>query len=200
MIAASAAATGLVLTSANASKPLRTAADAGRFSMAGDLTRASYQSTAGPTAREVHQLLARTQAADRALIARREAAAQRQRARRQAAQHQTLPGTSAAAPAPSGSPQQIATSMLAQFGWSSSQFRCLDPLWERESGWNPSAENPSSGAFGIPQALPGAKMASAGADWATNGATQIRWGLGYIKATYGSPCAAWSHETADGWY
>jgi hypothetical protein len=90
--------------------------------------------------------------------------------------------------------------MLASFGWASSEFGCLNELWERESGWNPSATNPYSGAYGIPQALPASKMASAGADWATSPATQIRWGLGYIKATYGSPCAAWSHETAAGWY
>ena len=62
------------------------------------------------------------------------------------------------------------------------------------------ASNPSTGAYGIPQALPGSKMASAGPDWQTSAATQIRWGLGYIESTYGSPCAAWSHEQADGWY
>jgi len=159
--------------------------------MAGNLTRASYQSTAGPTAREVHQLQTRTQAAQRQQ-------AEREATRRRATARRTAQSTSATAP--SGSPQQIAMSMLAQFGWPSSQFSCLDPLWERESGWNPYAANPSSGAYGIPQALPGAKMASAGPDWETNAATQIRWGLGYIKATYGSPCAAWGHESADGWY
>jgi hypothetical protein len=187
--------------------------------MAGDLARASYQSVAGRTAREVHDLRARSQAAERALIEHRQAAAahaaaerraaalaaarqqaaQRQAARRQQAQRQHARGTTAPA-TPSGSPQQIAMAMLAQFGWSSGQFGCLDSLWERESGWNPYAANPYSGAYGIPQALPGAKMASAGADWATDAATQIRWGLGYIKATYGSPCAAWSHEMAYGSY
>lgn len=90
--------------------------------------------------------------------------------------------------------------MLGSFGWSSSQFSCLVSLWARESGWNIYASNPSSGAFGIPQALPGSKMASAGADWQTNAATQIRWGLGYIQQTYGSPCAAWDHSEAAGWY
>jgi hypothetical protein len=100
----------------------------------------------------------------------------------------------------SGSPQQIAMSMLSTYGWSQSQFSCLDQLWERESGWNPAADNPTSGAFGIPQALPGSKMATAGADWQTNPATQIKWGLGYIQATYGSPCGAWSHEESAGWY
>ena len=101
---------------------------------------------------------------------------------------------------PSGSPQQIAMAMLGSYGWSSSQFGCLQSLWNAESGWNPSATNPTSGAYGIPQALPGDKMASAGADWQTNPATQIRWGLGYIQSVYGSPCAAWSHEQAVGWY
>ena len=89
--------------------------------------------------------------------------------------------------------------MLDSYGWSASQFSCLDSLWARESGWSATAANPD-GAYGIPQALPGSKMASAGADWQTNPATQIRWGLGYIKGLYGSPCGAWSHEEATGWY
>ncbi len=103
-------------------------------------------------------------------------------------------------PAPSGSPQSIAQSMLKSFGWSSSQFSCLKPLWQHESSWSVSASNSSTGAYGIPQAAPGSKMASAGPDWKTNASTQIKWGLGYIKDTYGSPCAAWSHAQADGWY
>ena len=102
-------------------------------------------------------------------------------------------------PAASGSAQQIALAMLASYGWPSSQFACLVPLWQRESGWNVYAANPD-GAYGIPQAMPGSKMASAGPDWQTDAATQIRWGLNYIQATYGSPCAAWSHEEATGWY
>ena len=126
-------------------------------------------------------------------------AAQQQAAQQQATQQQTTapqPATSA----PSGSPQQIAEQMLSQFGWSSGQFSCLQPLWALESGWNIYASNPSSGAYGIPQALPGSKMASAGPNWQSDAATQIRWGLTYIQGTYGSPCAAWSHEEADGWY
>ena len=124
-------------------------------------------------------------------------AAQQQATQQQAAQQTTAqPATSA----PSGSPQQIAEQMLSQFGWSSSQFSCLQPLWALESGWNIYASNPGSGAYGIPQALPGSKMASAGPDWQGDAATQIRWGLSYIQGTYGSPCAAWSHEEADGWY
>jgi hypothetical protein len=90
--------------------------------------------------------------------------------------------------------------MLGSFGWSSGEFGCLQSLWNAESGWNVYASNPSSGAYGIPQALPGSKMASAGPDWQSNPATQIRWGLGYIQASYGSPCSAWSHEQGAGWY
>jgi hypothetical protein len=148
---------------------------------------------------------ARWQAAqERAARAAKKAAAAR--AARAAAQAAARPAASqsaqtapAAAPAPSGSPQQIAAAMLGPFGWSSSQFSCLDPLWQRESGWSVTAANPD-GAYGIPQALPGSKMASAGADWQADAATQIRWGLEYIKSLYGSPCGAWDHELATGWY
>ena len=104
------------------------------------------------------------------------------------------------APTASGSPQSIAQAMLGSFGWSAGQFSCLEPLWSGESGWTVTASNPSTGAYGIPQAMPGSKMASVGPGWRTSAATQIRWGLGYIRSTYGSPCAAWSHEEADGWY
>jgi hypothetical protein len=113
---------------------------------------------------------------------------------------QPQPATrTAAPPVPSGSAQQIAMVLLASYGWSSSQFSCLDPLWQRESGWNVYASNPD-GAYGIPQALPGSKMATAGPDWQTNAATQIKWGLSYIQSRYGSPCAAWAHSQATGWY
>ena len=93
-----------------------------------------------------------------------------------------------------------AASRLPSFGWGSDQFRCLDLLWTRESGWRADAYNASSGAYGIPQSLPGSKMASAGADWRTNAATQVNWGLGYIAARYGSPCGAWAHSEATNWY
>jgi hypothetical protein len=98
-----------------------------------------------------------------------------------------------------GTPREIAAQMLAADGWTG-QFFCLDALWERESGWNVYAENPSSGAYGIPQALNGWEMASAGPDWWSDAATQIRWGLDYIQGRYGSPCGAWDHEMASGWY
>ncbi|WP_206056417.1 lytic transglycosylase domain-containing protein, partial [Nocardioides sp.] len=97
-------------------------------------------------------------------------------------------------------PRDIARALLREFGFSSDQFGCLDSLWTRESGWRWNADNPSSSAYGIPQALPGSKMSSAGADWATNPATQIRWGLGYIRDRYGSPCSAWGHSESHNWY
>lgn len=97
-------------------------------------------------------------------------------------------------------PRSVARSLLAEFGYGQDQFGCLDSLWTKESGWNPSADNPTSSAYGIPQALPGSKMSSAGSDWATNPVTQIRWGLGYIQDRYGSPCSAWGHSQSNNWY
>lgn len=99
-----------------------------------------------------------------------------------------------------GDPRDIARALMPQFGFGADQFGCLDSLWTRESQWNPAAHNPSSGAHGIPQSLPGSKMASAGPDWETNPATQITWGLGYIQDRYGSPCGAWAHSESHGWY
>jgi hypothetical protein len=153
-----------------------------------------------------HWKTARDQAAKKAAAASRAAARSsaqssvQSSAQPAASAQPTQAAAVAAAPAPSGSPQQIAEAMLGSFGWSASQFSCLDPLWAHESGWSVSAYNAGSGAYGIPQALPGSRMASAGPDWQTNAATQIRWGLEYIQGTYGSPCAAWDHEQATGWY
>ncbi|MGE5285855.1 MAG: lytic transglycosylase domain-containing protein [Micromonosporaceae bacterium] len=104
------------------------------------------------------------------------------------------------APVDPGTARADAESLMPSFGFSvSSQFGCLDNLWSRESGWRTTAENPS-GAYGIPQALPGSKMASAGADWQTNDKTQIKWGLGYIKDRYSTPCGAWAYWQANGSY
>lgn len=99
-----------------------------------------------------------------------------------------------------GSAQAIAYEMVTARGWGDDQFACLVALWKKESGWRVNAYNASSGAYGIPQALPGKKMASAGADWETNPATQIAWGLGYISGRYGDPCGAWGHSQSVGWY
>lgn len=95
----------------------------------------------------------------------------------------------------------LGQSLAGADGWGAgSQWTCLDELWTRESGWRMVWNYGGSGAYGIPQALPASKMASAGADYMTDPATQIRWGLGYIASAYGSPCGAWAHETEDGWY
>ena len=93
-----------------------------------------------------------------------------------------------------------AYAMLQARGMGDDQYSCLVSLWNKESGWNYQAMNRSSGAFGIPQALPGSKMSSAGADWQTNAATQISWGLGYISSRYGDPCGAWAKSQSSGWY
>jgi len=91
--------------------------------------------------------------------------------------------------------------MATRYGWTSSgQFQCLVTLWNRESHWNYQANNGSSGAHGIPQALPGSKMRSAGSDWRTNPVTQIVWGLGYVHGRYATPCGALWHLDGYGWY
>jgi hypothetical protein len=93
-----------------------------------------------------------------------------------------------------------AFSLLAQRGFGAEQNNCLLLLWNRESGWRTTAYNASSGAYGIPQSLPGSKMATVGADWRTNYATQVIWGVNYISSRYGNPCGAWAHSEATGWY
>jgi hypothetical protein len=190
-----------------ASKAAPPRAAAGAAVNASDATRQLAREKIHLVVLEQDRLAAAGRAAVRREAARREArrrAAARRAAElaaaRQAQQQQSAGNTASAPATPSGSPQQIAAAMLGSFGWSSGEFGCLQSLWNAESGWNPSASNPISGAYGIPQALPGSKMASAGADWQTNPATQIKWGLGYIKQVYGSPCAAWSHEQSTGWY
>lgn len=115
---------------------------------------------------------------------------------------------STAAPAPAapstpvdpGTSRAIAQEQVAARGWGEEQWTCLDSLWQKESNWNHQAQNRSSGAYGIPQSLPGSKMASVGADWRTNPATQITWGLNYIEGRYGNPCGAWDHSKRKNWY
>jgi hypothetical protein len=109
-------------------------------------------------------------------------------------------GTGASAGSSAATYQAYAFSLFPQYGWGTDQEQSLISLWNGESGWDPTAYNPGthttnpddSHAFGIPQALPASKMASAGSDWRTNAATQIRWGLGYIHDTYGSPANAYN--------
>ncbi|MEV7322717.1 transglycosylase SLT domain-containing protein [Streptomyces sp. NPDC093970] len=101
-----------------------------------------------------------------------------------------------AATGSASSAQAIAHKMIPD----AAQFNAFSNIVSHESGWNPSATNSSSGAYGLVQALPGSKMASAGSDWKTNPATQIKWGLDYMNSRYGSPTAAWSFWQANGWY
>lgn len=97
-------------------------------------------------------------------------------------------------------PQSAARTLMADYGWGDDQFQCLDNLWTRESNWRHTAENPSSGAYGIPQSLPANKMSRFGDDYRTNPVTQIEWGLWYIEGRYGTPCGAWAHSEDVGWY
>ncbi|WP_208008417.1 hypothetical protein [Agromyces protaetiae] len=138
-------------------------------------------------------------AAEQAAAAAAQAAAEAEAAKAQRAQAPSS-GSRPAAPSNPSEAQAIARDLMAaMYGWGDDQFGCLVQLWNRESGWNVHAAN-SSGAYGIPQALPGSKMASAGPDWQNSADTQIRWGLGYISGRYGTPCGAWDSFNAKGWY
>ena len=163
------------------------------------------------TATETQRVLAQvTDLRDRlgaaeAQKAAEEAAAAAQKAAEEAAakaqaEAEAAAAALAAANTPDGAQATAAQMASANYGWGSDQFSCLVSLWSKESGWNYQAYNDSSGATGIPQALPGSKMASAGSDWQTNAATQIAWGLGYISSVYGTPCSAWGHSQATNWY
>lgn len=99
-----------------------------------------------------------------------------------------------------GTSQAYAFDYIKRYEWGFDQYSCLVTLWNRESNWRVNATNPSSGAYGIPQSLPGTKMASEGFDWLTNPQTQIRWGVKYIKARYGTACGALVHSNNVGWY
>ncbi|MEN3612613.1 lytic transglycosylase domain-containing protein [Plantactinospora sp. ZYX-F-223] len=96
--------------------------------------------------------------------------------------------------------RKIGCALLLDAGFKIAEMPCLDKLWTKESGWNHKAENRSSGAYGIPQALPGSKMGSVGSDWRTSPATQIKWGLGYVKGRYDTPCGAWEFFQNEGYY
>ena len=121
-----------------------------------------------------------------------------------AAQSHAHPGGNAAAGGTltsADSTVALGQQLASAYGWGSGpEWTCLDELWTRESGWRMVWNYQGSGAYGIPQALPASKMATAGADYMTDPATQIRWGLAYVQDTYGTPCGAWAHETSDGWY
>jgi hypothetical protein len=162
-----------------------------RDAAAGAAASAAAQAAADAAAKAAADAAAKA-AADAAVVEAQRQAAAAQAARD--AQRQSLIDNARK------DPRGAARAMLDDFGFADSQFSCLNSLWTRESNWLYSATNPSSGAYGIPQSLPASKMASAGADYRTNPVTQIRWGLGYIKQVYGTPCGAWGHSQATGWY
>jgi hypothetical protein len=130
----------------------------------------------------------------------RAAAAAAEFDRVQAEQAAAAAAALAQANTPDGAKATARSLAASKYGWNDSQFQCLSQLWQKESGWSYTAYNASSGATGIPQSLPGSKMASAGSDWQTNAATQISWGLDYIARGYGTPCSAWSHSQSMNWY
>ncbi|GAA1974487.1 transglycosylase SLT domain-containing protein [Kitasatospora viridis] len=138
-------------------------------------------------------------AADAAAQAKAAADAAQQAANRAKARSELASTSTDSAPATSASPGSVQALAQGIIG-DSTQFQCFSNIVTRESGWNYQAVNPSSGSYGLVQALPGSKMASAGADWRTNPATQIKWGLGYMNDRYGSPCGAWSFWQAHSWY
>ncbi|HWH27890.1 MAG TPA: hypothetical protein VNU26_02825 [Mycobacteriales bacterium] len=163
--------------------------DAGAAAPAAAAAHDSSAESAAPTQTAHEQRLtaqAREGATQAAAARARAAAEQRERERASRARR-------------AQDPRAVARALLAELG-QADQFSCLERLWVRESNWDHTATNPSSGAYGIPQSLPAAKMASAGADWRTNPATQVRWGVDYITQSYGSPCAAWRFWQANNWY
>lgn len=175
---------------------------------AGDGARTS----AAPAGTEIAVDPARQQALDaaqkKAALAAAEAAADAKKAdevARRAAEEASRSQPRTSYPVPTSCKEYdgnraIGCALLLEAGFGLDQMPCLDRLWTRESGWNPKAQNTSSGAYGIPQALPGDKMAKYGDDWRTNPVPQIKWGLDYIKNRYGTPCSAWSSFQSKGWY
>jgi hypothetical protein len=155
-----------------------------------DARTAQLSAQSEAIAKAAAELRAAQQAAQQAAEAAQQAAAQ-------AAQQKKAQGYDASTTDPRDIARQI---MANQYGWGDSQFQCFNNIIMRESGWSVTATNPSSGAYGIPQALPASKMATAGADWKTNPATQIKWGLDYVQSRYSTPCGAWSFKSANGWY
>lgn len=154
--------------------------------------------------REARQARKR-EAARVARKAERKALAEQQAAEQKAAEEAAAKAAAenTPTPEPEPAPQPTPSMDIKQYALSlvgADQFECLDALWTRESNWQWNATNPSSGAYGIPQALPADKMATAGSDWQTNPQTQVDWGVSYIKATYGTPCGAWNHFQTQGWY
>jgi hypothetical protein len=174
---------------------------------ANDEPVATYvQLDSGSTPVGIGRIIAAQQADAQAAASARDAAAAAQAAAAEAARQQAAEAAARASRAQarvalaSRDPRTIARLLVNERGWGSAEFSCLDDLWSRESGWNVHDVNGSSGAYGIPQALPASKMALYGSDWRDNPVTQIRWGLYYIASRYGTPCNAWAHSQDRNWY
>jgi hypothetical protein len=178
-----------------------------RAADAASLPRVSASPSAAPVSSD--QASAQSKAQDAASAAAAQAKAAEDAARKKKEEEASRSGTRSAAPpaypAPascdvySGNRKTGCTLMVAA-GFGLGQMPCLEKLWSKESGWNPLAHNKSSGAHGIPQAVPGDKMAAYGPNWYSDATTQIKWGLNYIKGRYKTPCGAWSHSQNTGWY
>jgi len=171
--------------------------------------RQAESEAAAKAATEARAAASRARALEAKIIAKKEAA----RKAAEAAKQQQQPSSSSsgggtvpyAGPIPSScnsysGNRATGCALMLDAGFKIDQFPCLDKLWTRESGWNHRASNASTGAYGIPQALPGSKMGTVASDWRTNPATQIKWGLNYMNNRYGSPCEAWAFWQANGSY
>ncbi|MFC8615199.1 lytic transglycosylase domain-containing protein [Micromonospora purpureochromogenes] len=169
-----------------------------------DHQRSSAKQRAAEYQAKLRAAAAAKEAAERAREAEA-AAASRKKAREAAAKEAEAKTQPFTGPIPASCNEfsgnrEIGCALLLDAGFKIDQMPCLDKLWTKESGWNHKASNPSSGAYGIPQALPGSKMGTVADDWRTNPATQIKWGLGYIEGRYDDPCGAWAHSQSVGWY
>ncbi|MGN9805363.1 lytic transglycosylase domain-containing protein [Micromonospora sp. L32] len=169
-----------------------------------DHQRSSAKQRAAEYQAKLRAAAAAKEAAERAREAEA-AAASRKKAREAAAKEAEAKTQPFTGPIPASCNEfsgnrEIGCALLLDAGFKIDQMPCLDKLWTKESGWNHKASNPSSGAYGIPQALPGSKMGTVADDWRTNPATQIKWGLGYIEGRYDNPCGAWAHSQNVGWY
>ncbi|MDT0265397.1 transglycosylase SLT domain-containing protein [Streptomyces sp. DSM 44915] len=171
--------------------------------------QAESQSTAAEAdirraAQEAARVAAAESAQERRETAEREAREAEEQAEREAAAARAAEeaqSASAAADIPvQSSYTKAEIQAMARQIVAADQFQCFSNIVDHESGWSHTATNPSSGAYGLMQALPGSKMSSAGSDWQTNPATQIRWGVNYMESRYGSPCGAWEFWQANNWY
>jgi len=178
-----------------------------RAADADSVPRVSASPSAAPASSDQASAQSKAQDAASAAAAQAKAAedAARKKKEEEASRSTTRSSAPPAYPAPascgvySGN-KNVGCTLMVAAGYGLDQMPCLEKLWNKESGWNPLAHNKSSGAHGIPQAVPGDKMAAYGPNWYNDPATQIKWGLSYIKSRYKTPCGAWSHSQNTGWY